>query len=185
MKQGFPFSALQFRQHASEPVVAVDLGYSASKPTCGIAVSWEGESKAARYQFGDAIRKVGDLCDVRPNAVLVIEAPLSGCHDGNTGNPKRRGEFETRRAWYCQPGATVALAAIRFLSDLAARRVGKPPITLSEAFLSNKTEKTTHEADAFRIARDFWDVQVIEAADDWGSLSPLVDGIPPVRCFAL
>jgi hypothetical protein len=68
-------------------VVAVDLGYSSSRSSCGVATSGGAEPK--HYTFGDAVSAVATLCNGRVAPVLVLEAPLSTSHC-DRGNPRIR-----------------------------------------------------------------------------------------------
>jgi hypothetical protein len=180
MPAAHPFRALGPRRTRGE-VIAVDIGYSSKQPTCGLAVSWD-DSLSMQYRFGDAVRRVADICRQRPGAVLALEAVLSTCHDTH-GNPQVRGEFEEGRGWYWGPGAVTALAAIRFLSTLAELRRGAPTITLAEAFLSNKPERKADAADATLSAQEFWEMKSINPNKDWECISWFVKGVPPVRSF--
>ena len=79
------------------PIIAVDIGYSSNKRSCGLA--WTGHEEPICLQFGKAIEKVAELCGKFEQPLLVIEAALSIFHRKN-GNPDIRGEFEEGRGWY-------------------------------------------------------------------------------------
>ncbi len=163
------------------PVIAVDLGYSSKRPTCGVATSILGESKC--YRFGDAVTRVVDLCVGQPKAVLVLEAVLSTSHNSQ-GNPCDRGGFEKGRSWYYGPGAVTFLAAMRFLAELDKRLPERLVIDIAEAFLSNKAIRSRHESDAALIAKTFWKRRTEHLSDDVKAILPIIGGVPPVRSFA-
>src|SRR5207248_2981729 len=145
---------IAFQTSVSErPVVALDIGYSAKRRTCGVASPSNPDGKC--WSFSEALEQIGELLSELPDAVLVIEAPLSSMHV-NDGNPGIRGEFEKGRGWYCGPGAVSYVAAARFLGVLHRRLPKDAQVSLAEAFLSNKTERTNHAKDASIIARGFW-----------------------------
>lgn len=166
------------------PLVVVDLGYSKSRASCG--VTWTGLGRATNHRFSVAIGKVakGLRKLKQKNPILVIEAPLSWCHT-NRGNPTRRGDFENGRLWYCQPGASVCLGAIRFVKQVAELLDGDfEQILIAEAFLSNKPQDgTDHADDARQILDGFWDVNPEKLADNVEPISDLIEGVPSVRVF--
>jgi hypothetical protein len=131
-------------------VVAVDLGYSSSRSSCGVATSGGAEPK--HYTFGDAVTAVATLCNERLAPVLVLEAPLSTSHC-DRGNPRIRGGFEKGRGWYWGPGAVTLIAAMQFLKELESRLDVRVPLLLAEAFLSNKARRSLDTDDAVLIAK--------------------------------
>jgi hypothetical protein len=159
------------------PLVVVDLGYSARRSSCG--VTWTGRGTATNHRFRVAVIKVKQaLAELRrQDPILVLEAPLSGCHNDRE-NPMARGPFEQGRGWYCQPAASVCLGALRLLQVLAE---DPPPdlevLWLAEAFLSNKSDRTGHADDAAAILTDFWSAEV---ASLWPRTHPTFAGLESV-----
>jgi hypothetical protein len=177
-----PFSAFTEPATCTTPIVAVDLGYSAQRRSCGLA--WTG-GEALELQFGDAIRRTaGLLGGFHWQAVLVLEAVLSTFHQDN-GNPDVRGDFENGRGWYYGAGVLSFAAAIRFLQCLAELRANDTTIALAEAFLSNKDTPTGHAEDAANIRDNFWEVQTRDPREGAQPASVLIEGVPPVRVFAI
>lgn len=162
------------------PIVAVDIGYSSNARSCGIA--WTGHKQPICLHFGKAIEKVAELCEKFEQPLLVIEAALSTFHREN-GNPDIRGEFEKGRGWYWGPGAVSMIAASRFLLKLAELLPSNSRVLLGEAFLSNKPERTKHQADAAQIVAEFWQCppQPLERGAE--PLTHLISGVPSVRVF--
>ncbi len=167
----------------SLPLIAVDIGYSKNRKTCGVA--WQKQThvevKSKNITFGDAITEVSKLIREMGSCVLVLEAVLSTYHAPN-GNPEIRGEFEKGRGWYCGPGVVTFAAAMRFLSQLAIED-DSCEVFLAEAFLSNKKEKTSHEEDAKTIAEKFWSTETKELNSETEPICDLVDKVPSVRMF--
>ena len=144
-------------------VVAIDLGFSKAKNSCGVA--WRRGSEATqtdRFRFGGCVKHVANLLTPHRRAVLIVEAPLSGLFTID-GDPMERGEFEktdpdrarfTPRYWYYGSGGAMCLAAIFFLRELNAevRRLAAGEdvieIVLYEGFVSFKTQQTEHDSDA-------------------------------------
>lgn len=93
MRSTKPFVAFQ-QSRKRLPIIAVDIGYSAKAPSCGVA--WTGHERPLCFQFGKAIAKVAELCVTFEQPVLVVEAALSTFHRKN-GNPDIRGQFELGR----------------------------------------------------------------------------------------
>jgi hypothetical protein len=94
MRSTKPFVAFQSSRRRL-PIIAVDIGYSAKVPSCGIA--WTGRERPVCLQFGKAIGRVAELCVTFEQPVLVIEAALSTFHR-QSGNPDIRGRFEVGAA---------------------------------------------------------------------------------------
>jgi hypothetical protein len=162
-------------------VVAVDLGFARSKKSCGLA--WQngrsGQLQPERTKtccFGECIGEVWRLLESHREAVLIVEAPLSGLFS-ETGNPIGRGTFEEQdptsesrgpRYWYSGPGAAMCLAATLFLRELVRRssqspaRIPARKVVLYEGFLSfKKPEKpkvTDHWFDARRLVESFFQI---------------------------
>lgn len=162
-------------------VIAVDLGYSSRRKSCGIARSETRDAKC--FRFGEAIAFVADSLRDNAEQVLVLEAVLSTSHC-EKGNPRDRGQFERGRSWYYGPGAVTFLAAARFLSELHRALPAGQQVLLAEAFLSNKAERSRHDGDASLIATTFWKRPTELLIEGVEPITPLVMGVPPVKTFA-
>ncbi|MGD9546421.1 MAG: hypothetical protein AB7V45_02630 [Candidatus Krumholzibacteriia bacterium] len=164
-------------------IIAVDLGYSASRATCGVVSQASGIRE--QLQFGKAVALVVELVKREPaKPVVVLEGVLSTRHEVS-GNPVIRGEFERGRGWYWGPGAVSLLAALRFLGQLEEKLGAHFCIPLAEAFLSNKSHATRHSDDANEIAGRFGDTTP-ESID--GGCEPIlrsIKGVPAVRVFCM
>lgn len=102
--------------------VAIDLGFSGSQPTCGVAMRSPAmhDFKSQKVRFGESIGLVAGHLKRFSKTVMIIEAPLSAAFD-EQGNPRPRGEFEAKPKphwWSIGPGAVMALAAQYFLREL-------------------------------------------------------------------
>ncbi|MDM7999185.1 MAG: hypothetical protein QUS33_04085 [Dehalococcoidia bacterium] len=162
------------------PVVAIDLGYSRSTPSCGIMHADLKHPEA--LQFGEAVRAAIRLIETHRSLVLVLEAVLSTYHD-EQGNPDIRGDFEKGRGWYHGPGVATYAAAIRFLPALRRECRGGATVYLAEAFLSFKKGRTDHAADALTIFRDFWKTRPERLKDRTEPILDFINGVPSVRVF--
>jgi len=166
----------------ANPVVAVDIGYSAHKPSCGLA--WSGGSRSLKLEFGTAITRTAEvLSGFDCKAVLVIEAVLTTFHREN-GNPDIRGDFELGRGWYYGSGVLSFAAALRFLACLAGHHAVGLPLPVAEAFLSNKDTPTGHAVDAACIRDNFWVTQPAFLRPGVEAASNLIEGVPSVRVFS-
>jgi len=149
--------------------MAIDLGFAKEKRSCGLA--WRSPGQAIdgkKLRFGECVERVPQLLKGQSNAVLIIEAPLSGLFSAD-GNPVERGDFEKRqpggktdRYWYSGPGAATCLAAVFFLRELfsALKRdesgqSGLTEIVLYEGFETFKSAGTDHERDARLLLNSF------------------------------
>jgi len=159
--------------HLSECLVlAIDLGFSKSKRSCGLA--WKegesGQTQTNKFRFGECVDKVYRLLEARRKVVLIVEAPLSGRFDKD-GNPLERGNFEqrnpnsarrTHRYWYSGPGAAMCLAAVFFLRGLVRGLCEKPgeaslcEMVLYEGFITGKPGASDHSADAQELVESFF-----------------------------
>jgi hypothetical protein len=104
------------------PVVAIDLGFSGSMASCGLAFrkSRGTEIELKNYQYNACIQKTAELIASNVNSVLILEAPLSAAFNSK-GNPQSRGDFEGKpkpRWWSLGAGAVMSLAALYFLKEL-------------------------------------------------------------------
>jgi hypothetical protein len=165
----------------SDSLIVVDLGYSATRPSCGLC--WSGAERAVELQFGETIRQVAKIASEINDPVLVIEAVLSTYH-APSGNPDIRGDFERGRGWYYGAGVLSFAAAQRFLKVLDGQLKGRR-LRLAEAFLSNKDTPTGHAEDAEMIRDQFQNTQTAALRDGVEASLPLIDGCPSVRVFSL
>ncbi|MBN1505790.1 MAG: hypothetical protein JW955_03035 [Sedimentisphaerales bacterium] len=155
-------------------VMAVDLGFSKSRKSCGLAWkdSRSAQPKADNYTFGKCIDEVFMLLEShrRDTAAMIVEAPLSGRFD-KEGNPVERGNFErgasdlphkATRYWYSGPGAAMCLAAAFFLRDVVRRLCESPvealprEVVLYGGFVTFKSKTTNHSRDAQRLLDSFF-----------------------------
>lgn len=157
-----------------DPIV-VDLGYSSSNNSCGIACENHEPFPAT---FGETVTFVKERVEEFENPLLILEAPLSTKH-GEDGNPQLREEFEEGRGWWYGAGAVTLLSAKRILNQL--HKEGEV-IHLAEAFLSHKEEPTSDKKDAEIIRTGFADAST-ELDEGWEVIHPSVDGVPPVYVF--
>jgi hypothetical protein len=162
------------------PLIAVDLGYSHDKASCGIMHS--GIKEPATLQFGDAVKEVTKLLEQISPCILIIEAVLSTYHDED-GNPDIRGFFEKGRGWYYGPGVATYAAAIRFLRMLRKNCSNNAAVYLSEAFLSFKKKRSRHCDDARIIFDSFWETPTESLKDGTEPILNFILGVPSVRVF--
>lgn len=174
-----PFAVYRPGQGDPPPLIVVDLGFSAANPSCGFRAP--GEGPALSLQFGEMCLAVCQQLAECRGAVLVLEAPLSGCYQAN-GNPIRRGDFEgghdgqPAKYWYCNAGAMVALAAQRLLSRLAAEpQLENQEVLLAEAFLTREVPLTGHDAVAQAIYEHF---HAVAPQPTQEGAVPLHSGVP-------
>jgi len=131
------------------PVLAIDLGFSGSKASCGLAFR---ESQGAdvvpqNYRFDACVKKAAELFASHKDSVLILEAPLSAAFNSK-GNPQSRGDFEGMpkpRWWSLRAGAAMALAAQYFLKDLSQRIPKDVRCNLIEGFITG--ENSGNDAD--------------------------------------
>jgi hypothetical protein len=124
-------AAVQSADHALAmrqlPCMAVDLGFSGTSRSCGVAsLDDKGALSPVRRTFSECVTEVAAHVHRHGECVLVIEAPLSACFNAR-GNPCARGSFEASpkpRWWSLGAGATMALAAQHFLRFVQQRMVG-------------------------------------------------------------
>ena len=162
-------------------LIALDLGYSRDKATCGIM--YDGLYQPIELTFGNAIRSVTDWIDRNGSCILVIEAVLSTFHDA-VGNPDIRGDFEKGRGWYYGPGVATFAAAIRFLGVLHKQIAGNVSVYVAEAFLSFKKARSNHSKNAMVIYNRFWDTDPEEIKDGTEPILEYISGVPSVRVFS-
>jgi len=132
--------------------------------------------------FGDAIMNVKECINRKKVCILVIEAVLSTFHNPN-GNPDIRGDFERGRGWYYGPGVVTLAAALRFLKILRHEISKDARVTISEAFLSFKKERTNHSNDAKIIYDQFWETQPEKIREGTEPILEFISGVPSVRVF--
>jgi len=162
------------------PLMVVDLGYSARRPSCGLM--HEGLSRPESLMFGECISAVRRRIEETGDGILVLEGVLSTYHD-DRGNPDIRGSFEKRMGWYYGPGAVTLAAARQFLGELQKRAQVEATIYLVEAFLSFKHRHRSHCEDALTIFRHFREAPVQDLRPGCVPILPDVHGVPPVRSF--
>lgn len=135
--------------------IFVDIGFSNSKKTCGIAIGESESPRSITYAklIGEIVRQ---LNEIRSPVNLLIEAPLSVAFNAQ-GNPtgrkiEKRGE--RTRYWYVGPGAATLLAAMHLLHRLSCEKL-PTPIRLFEGFASFKEERggSSHEEDVEKLRR--------------------------------
>ena len=125
---------------SSLPALAIDMGFSGDRPTCGIAFRAQGSREVARkrLQFGECVDFTSKTLASVSEAVLIVEAPLSAAFD-RRGNPQARGAFEANPKpcwWSAGPGAAMALAAQYFLRALPGAGAGGQKCHLIEGFVT-------------------------------------------------
>jgi hypothetical protein len=161
------------------PLLAIDLGYSATQASCGIATL---NAVSESLQFGDAITWTADYLNQNGPHILIIEAVLSTYHRLD-GNPTIRGSFEKGRGWYHGPGVSTFAAAQRFLSELEPAIKTIVPIPLVEGFLSYKTTKTSHADDAHRLVTEFMTAECFSPSKGSQAILPSIDSPPQIRRY--
>lgn len=164
------------------PLVAIDLGYSHDKSSCGIMHA--GIKEPITRKFGASIEEVIRLVEQLGSIILIVEAVLSTYHD-EYGNPCIRGDFEKGRGWYHGPGVATYAAAIRFLSMLRQKCTSSAPVYLAEAFLSFKKTRSSHSDDVRIIIDSFWDTQTEKLKDGTEPILHFIERVPSVRAFKL
>jgi len=164
------------------PHIAIDMGYSRDKASCGIMHA--GIKEPATLTFGATIKEVARLVEQIGTCVLILEAVLSTYHD-ERGNPDIRGAFEKGRGWYHGPGVATYAAAIRFLRILSQNCSSNTSIFLAEAFLSFKKNRSPHSDDAWIIFNSFWDTDSESLKDGTEPILEFINGVPSVRVFKL
>jgi hypothetical protein len=162
------------------PHLAIDLGYSRTRPTCG--VMYKGIAQPIELQFGATIRAVAQWINQNGPCVIIIEAVLSTFHN-EFGNPDFRGDFEKGRGWYYGPGVVTFAAAIRFLRILRRQVSRDVSVFLAEAFLSFKKNPTMHANDAMIIFNRFWDTHPEEIRPGTEPILDFIEGVPSIRVF--
>ncbi len=157
----------EVREIASLPTMAVDLGFARKeKKSCGLA--WwdpEDQPRSKRANFGQCAEEVAQFLSEYTDAVLIIEAPLSGLLDSR-GNPKGRMPFEramvdgsdSTRYWYVGAGAAIGLGAM-FLFSCLSRLVTSESnsVNVVEGFASFRTRPSNDEEDALALLRGLRD----------------------------
>ncbi len=138
-----------FEKH--ELTVALDIGFSNKKESCGIAWNEGEETKLAAMKFGAAIDHIFKLALNSKSTALIIEAPLSVLFSED-GNPECRFPSEKNNGWYWGAGILTHGAALVLLKGLYYRSQGTEleiSISIYEAFSSNKKTNLCdkHEAE--------------------------------------
>jgi hypothetical protein len=162
------------------PHLAIDLGYSRNRPTCGIM--HKGIAQPIELQFGATIRAVAQWINQNGPCILIIEAVLSTFHN-ESGNPDFRGDFEQGRGWYYGPGVVTLAAATRLLQILRRQISKNVLVFIAEAFLSFKKNPSKHAYDAMAIFNRFWDTHPEEIKIGTEPILDFIEGVPSVRVF--
>lgn len=155
-------------------LIAIDLGYSREKATCGLM--HDGIDEPIVLTFGDAIINVKECIDRKRFCILVIEAVLSTFHNF-------KGNFEKGRGWYYGPGVVTLAAALRFLKILRHEVSKDARVIISEAFLSFKKGRTNHSNDAKIIYDQFWKTKPEKIREETEPILEFISGVPSVRVF--
>ncbi|CAI8356898.1 MAG: Uncharacterised protein [Opitutia bacterium UBA7350] len=161
------------------PRLAIDLGYSATQASCGIATQ---KNKTHTLHFGACIEWTAEYLHSNGPHILILEAVLSTYHKAD-GNPHIRGTFEKGRGWYHGPGVSTYAAAFRFLQALAPQLPNFGPLPLVEGFLSYKPTKTSHAHDAERLIKEFECAERFTPCPGSEPICPLIDNIPEIRRY--
>ena len=161
------------------PRLAIDLGYSATQASCGIAAT-QGETQT--LEFGESIQWTADYLRNKGPHLIILEAVLSTYHRPD-GNPAIRGEFEKGRGWYHGPGVSTYAAALRFLQQLVPILPDCRPLPLVEGFLSYKPIKTIHAHDAQRLLEEFETAERFIPCPGSEPISRAIKGIPEIRRY--
>lgn len=126
----------------SGPWIFLDIGFSNSSKTCGIAL---GDAPPECKTYAAAKSSILEHIDFTDNEKinLVIEAPLSVCFSPS-GNPKGRSIEKavnnSPRYWYTGAGVAVMVAAMYLVKEIDAQR-SKKSIRLFEGFVTYKDRK--------------------------------------------
>jgi hypothetical protein len=162
-------------------LIAIDLGYSTTAKSCGVA--WSGHGIAMEYCFGACICAVAGHLRANGPCTLILEAVLSTYHNSE-GNPSIRGPFEKGRGWYHGPGVSTYAAALRFLQELDRKLPSNlRPVPLIEGFLSYKPTKTTHSSDAERMLAEFPTAERFFPAAGSEPIINQIEGVPTILRF--
>jgi hypothetical protein len=128
--------------------IFLDIGFSATKKTCGLVI---GNEDAKCLDFAEAQdRIVQHVLQAKSLTNLMIEAPLSVCF--RKGLPAAR-SIEKKdgqsRPWYVGAGCAVMVAAMYLIREVS-KAAPDSRVRLFEAFISYKKrgEKSDHAAEA-------------------------------------
>lgn len=146
----------------------VDLGFSATKPSCGI---WTEANCTRVVEFGQLVKRVieeAQKADSRP-LNLLLEAPLSVAFNKRCNPTRRRCENSKDgkyRLWYVNAGAATLIAADHLLRKLNGCQIQRE-VRLFEGFVSfknpNAQAKTRNErvqehiCDVLKLKNAVWD----------------------------
>ena len=137
--------------------VFVDIGFSQSSKSCGIAV---GDSNPCDICYGDLEFRIADELKKGSSPLnLLIEAPLSvafNVHGNPTGRRIERRGRDTRY-WYVGAGAVTLLATTYLLRELHDMKPTRE-IRLFEGFASFKSKGATssHADDVSKLRSVAW-----------------------------
>lgn len=157
------------------------MGHSRERKTVGVATSfWDAPQ---RLRFGEAVATIRKLLRETDGQriLLIIEAPLSVLYNAH-GNPAYRFEQEVGHPWYCGPGATVCLGAMRLLEEVARGLPRAARVFIAEAFHPRADgDRDDQVAEEILVG---WDrAQETELAAGCTPISRCIWGTPPVRLF--
>lgn len=167
--------------HPGYKHIALDIGYSRNKATCGIM--YDGIDEPIELTFGNAVTAVKNWIERNGPCILIVEAVLSTFHN-NEGNPDIRGDFEKGRGWYYGPGVVTFAAAMRFLNTLRNIVSIDASVILAEAFLAFKKKRSDHSKDAITIFNRFWGTKPEKLRARVEPILEGISGVPSVRVFA-
>ena len=150
------------RGSASGDWIFVDLGFAKDRQrTCGIV---KGDGPAGLKSYGELLILLVEKAQTRKpdgrQLNVLIEAPLSGAFSKD-GNPVGRcferqkdsdGKTVSTRYWYMNSGASMFLASIRLIGELASCGIQRN-VRLFEGFLSFKLNpsNSSHAKDAMAL----------------------------------
>ena len=166
--------------HPDYKHLALDIGYSRNKATCGIM--YDGIGEPIELTFGKVITAVKNWIERNGPCILIVEAVLSTFHN-NEGNSDIRGDFEKGRGWYYGPGVVTFAAAMRFLSTLRNIVSIDASVILAEAFLAFKQKRSNHSEDAMIIYNKFWETKPEKLRSGVEPILEDISGVPSVRVF--
>jgi len=174
---------IQQNDQTNYSLIAIDIGYSRDRATCGIM--HDGIEEPQVLTFGAAIESARQHinADSSKIPILVIEAVLSTFHN-KKGNPDIRGDFERGRGWYYGAGAVTLLAALRFLNVLRDEGLKCSRAVLAEAFLSFHQGPSDHARDSMSIYKQFWLTEPEDIKHGAEPIAKFISGVPTVRVFS-
>ena len=137
--------------------VFVDIGFSGSSKSCGIAI---GDSQPRDLRYSDMVSRIARELEAGASPVnLLIEAPLSVAFNAS-GNPTGRTiekKGRQTRYWYVGAGAAMLLATTHLLRCLNDMRPSRE-VRLFEGFASFKSRgrRSSHADDVSNLRSIVW-----------------------------